>query len=103
MNIVLDASAAIEMALNMKHASLFKEACMDAEFIFAPDIYPSEITNVFWKYRNFSSLNATICENGIEYCIELIDDFINTKTLCKPVYQESINIPNAERQGMLFS
>ena len=45
MNIVLDASAAIEMALNMKHASLFKEICTNADCIFAPDIYPSEITN----------------------------------------------------------
>ena len=45
MNIVLDASAAIEMALNMKHASLFKEICANADYIFAPDIYPSEITN----------------------------------------------------------
>lgn len=45
MNIVLDASAAIEMALNMKHASLFKEICANADCIFAPDIYPSEITN----------------------------------------------------------
>ena len=49
MNIVLDASAAIEMALNMKHASLFKEICANADCIFAPDIYPSEITNVFFR------------------------------------------------------
>ncbi|MEL3905944.1 MAG: type II toxin-antitoxin system VapC family toxin [Treponema sp.] len=57
---------------------------------FAPDIYPSEITNVFWKYRNFSSLNTTICKKGIEYCIGLIDDFINTKVLCNIVYEEAV-------------
>lgn len=89
MNIVLDASAAIEMALNMKYAPLFKEACANAECIFAPDIYPSEITNVFWKYRIFSSLDEAICKKGIKYCIELIDDYINTKTLCNIVYEES--------------
>ena len=90
MNIVLDASAAIEMALTMKHASLFKEICANADCIFAPDIYPSEITNVFWKYKNFSSLDTTICEKGIEYCIELIDNFIHTKLLCNKAYKEAI-------------
>nr|WP_298677278.1 type II toxin-antitoxin system VapC family toxin [uncultured Treponema sp.] len=69
---------------------MFKEICANTDCIFAPDIYPSEITNVFWKYRNFSSLDTTICEKGIEYCIELIDDFIQTKLLCNKAYKESI-------------
>jgi len=43
MNIVLDASAAIEMALNMKHAFLFKEICMDTEFIRAEGLIPRRL------------------------------------------------------------
>lgn len=90
MILVLDASAAVEMALNKKNANILKTACADADTVFAPDIYPSEITNVFWKYANFSYLDKTICEKGMEYCIELVDDFINTKKLCREAYEEAV-------------
>ena len=90
MILILDASAAIEIALNMKNAEAFKNSCMEADIILAPDIYPSEITNVFWKYRIFSNLDLIKCEKGIEYCIALIDDFVDTRSLCNEVYAEAI-------------
>lgn len=58
---VLDASAAIEMTLNMKNAFHFKGICTEADIVLTPDIYPSEITNVFWKYKVFSNLDTTKC------------------------------------------
>jgi len=30
------------------------------------------------------------CEKGIDYCIDLIDDYIATKFLCREVFGESI-------------
>lgn len=90
MILVLDASAAIEIALNMQNAEDFKNSCMEADIILAPDIYPSEITNVFWKYRVFSNLDLIKCEKGIEYCIDLIDDFVDTQFLCNEVYAEAV-------------
>jgi len=35
-------------------------------------------------------MDTTICEKGIESCIELIDAFINTKIFCNRVYKESL-------------
>ncbi|MGI5085707.1 type II toxin-antitoxin system VapC family toxin [Treponema putidum] len=90
MILILDASAAIEIVLNMKNAEAFKNSCMEADIILAPDIYPSEITNVFWKYRIFSNLDLIKCEKGIEYCIDLIDDFVDTRFLCNEVYAEAV-------------
>ena len=90
MIIVIDASAAIEMALNLENAELFKSTINRADIVIAPDIYPSEICNVFWKYNTYNTLDSKKCEKGIDYCIDLIDDYIMTKLLCREVFGESI-------------
>ncbi len=90
MIVVLDASAALEIALNRNDGNKFRECLVHSDVILAPDIYPSEITNTFWKYHVFSSLSQEECEKGINYCIELVDDFVDTKNLCCEVLSESI-------------
>ena len=89
MIIVLDASAAIEIALNLENAELFKRAIDSADIVIAPDTYPSEICNVFWKYSSYNALDSMKYEKVIDYCIDLIDDYIATKFLCREVFGES--------------
>lgn len=91
MIIVLDASAAIEIALNKKSGKLFEEALLESDLVIAPDTFPSEITNVFWKYAFHSNMEKEKCEKGIDYCIDLIDDYIETKSICREVFSESIH------------
>ena len=88
---VLDASAAIEITLNKSSARLFREALLESDLVIAPDTYPSEITNVFWKYAHFSEIEQAKCERGIDYCLDLVDNFIDTKDICQEVFLESIN------------
>lgn len=64
MIIVLDASAAIEIALNREHSNTFREILRNSDLVIAPDIFPSEITNVFWKYASFSEMSIDQCERG---------------------------------------
>ncbi len=90
MIIVLDASAAIEIALKLEMAEKFKNILHEAELVIAPDTFPSEVTNVFWKYSSISGLDEKKCEKGIDYCIDLIDDFIETKSICREVYGEAV-------------
>jgi Predicted nucleic acid-binding protein, contains PIN domain len=90
MIIVLDASAAMEVALNKEYGKQFKELLKKSEIVIAPDTFPSEITNSFWKYSFYSELSPDKCEKGIEYCLDLVDDYINTRTLCREVFSESI-------------
>jgi len=90
MIVVLDASAAVEIALGRKNSGEFRELLRQSDLVLAPDTYPSEITNVFWKYASFSDLNVEKCEKGIDYCLDLIDDYIATKNLCREVFSESI-------------
>lgn len=91
MIIVLDASAAVEIALNRAHSTQLREILRKADLVLAPDTFPSEITNVFWKYASFSAMPIDQCEKGIDYCIDLIDEYRETKTMCREVFAESLN------------
>ena len=91
MIIVLDASAAIEIALNKESGNSFRELLLNSDLVIAPDTFPSEITNVFWKYAYHSNMEKDKCEKGIDYCLDLVDDYIDTKSICREVFLESIN------------
>jgi predicted nucleic acid-binding protein len=91
MIIVLDASAAIEIALNKDSGKVFQDILLESDLVIAPDTFPSEITNVFWKYAFHSNMEKDKCEKGIDYCLDLVDDYIDTKSICREVFFESIN------------
>ena len=91
MIIVLDSSAAIEIALNKESSKYFQELLIESDLVIAPDTYPSEITNVFWKYAFHSNMDKEKCEKGIDYCLDLIDDYTDTKSICREVFLESLN------------
>lgn len=90
MILVIDASAAIEIALGKQSSSKFKEVLAEADLVLAPDTYVSEITNVFWKYASAKEIEITKCEKGIDYCIDIVDDFVNTRELYREVFGESL-------------
>ena len=90
MIIVLDSSAAIEIALNKDDSHRFRALLLQSELVLAPDTFPSEITNAFWKYGLYSDLPLDKCAKGIDYCLDLVDDYINTKNLCREVFSEAI-------------
>ncbi len=90
MIIVLDASAAVEIALQRQCSSSFREILRNADLVIAPDTFPSEITNVFWKYASYAGMPIDQCEKGVDYSIDLIDDYIETKSMCREVFSESI-------------
>jgi predicted nucleic acid-binding protein len=90
MTVVLDASAAVEIALGNGNASVFLDHLKKADVIISPDTFISEVTNVFWKYRKFSQFSDESCLKGIEFCISLVDDFINSRELWREAYSEGM-------------
>ncbi len=66
MILILDTSAAIEVVLQREHSKSFSNHISNADWVIAPDVYISEIVNVFWKYYQFDDLPIDICESGIE-------------------------------------
>ena len=92
MILVLDASAAIEIALKKKSAPAFSKAISASDIVMAPDIFPSEITNSFWKYAQHTNMGTEECETAIDCCIDLVDDFVSTKLFCREVFLESLRL-----------
>ena len=87
MIVVLDASAAIKIVYQHASTKKFSEVIINADWVIAPDIFISEVTNVFWKYYQFEDLPLDITENLLNKAIRLIDDVIETGDL----YQEAFS------------
>ncbi len=90
MIIVLDASGAVEIALGNAHAQQFLQFLKKADVVLSPDIFVSEVTNVFWKYRQLGHLTDEVCLHGIEFCVHLIDDFVDSRELWREAYFEGV-------------
>jgi len=90
MIIVLDASGAVEIALKNLNAQKFLEIVKSADVVISPDNYISEITNVFWKYKKYKQFNDDLCIKGIEFCINLVDDFLPSKELWREAFFEGV-------------
>ncbi|MFP4378397.1 MAG: type II toxin-antitoxin system VapC family toxin [Spirochaetales bacterium] len=90
MTLVIDASAAIEIALGKEHAPEFQRLVTSADVVLAPDTFPAEITNVFWKYARFSGLPIDKCHKGISFCLDLVDDYVRGPDVCREVFGESM-------------
>lgn len=88
MIVVLDASAAIEVALEKESAAQYKKVLQAADLIIAPDTFVSEVTNAFWKYRKFAAFSDEVCLTGIEFCLGLVDDFVSSTELWKEAFLE---------------
>ncbi len=90
MIVVLDASGAVEIALEKEKSKYFLEILKNTDLIISPDTFVSEVTNVFWKYKKFQQFTDEICMKGIEFCVNLIDDFIPSKDLWRESYFEGV-------------
>jgi predicted nucleic acid-binding protein len=90
MIVVVDASAAMGIALNAINAEIIINYLHDADIVIAPNTYPSEICNVFWKYVTFSNLDPVKAQKGIDFCIDLVDDYIDTAPMWREVFAESV-------------
>ncbi len=87
MIVVLDVSAAIEIVLKKARRGLFNAAYQEAEWVIAPDLFVSEIANVFWKYHRAKLISHESCIQYVEDAIDLIDDTLPVKDL----WRESIS------------
>lgn len=95
MTVILDAGAALEIALEGRRGREFREILSGAAVVIAPDLFVSEVTNSFWKYRNFSDISDEQCLNGIEFCLSLIDDFRPAGMLWPEVIREATRLKHS--------
>ena len=100
MIVVLDASAAIKIILNHTSAKGFSDVLKKSDWVIAPDIFVSEVTNAFWKYHQFEDLPLQECENSLNNTISLIDDFIKAGELYQEAFSFSCQVNHSVYDSM---
>jgi predicted nucleic acid-binding protein len=84
--IVVDASAAIEVALNRRGAAALIEALAVAEEVLAPDLFIAEVTNVIWKYHHFENLDLATCEQALAVAVQIPDALVCSRDLHREAF-----------------
>ena len=97
---VLDASAAIKIVLQQTVTKKLTDYLKQADWVIAPDIFVSEVTNVFWKYHEFEDLPVKDCEYSLNKTILLIDDYIQTKELYQEAFSFSCQVNHSVYDSM---
>ena len=85
MRLVLDASAAIEVAMSWGKAARFTQALEEADEVLAPDLFVAEVVNTVWKYHQFEDLTQSACERALDHALNLVDAFVP----CRDLHREA--------------
>jgi predicted nucleic acid-binding protein len=83
MIVVLDASGAAEIAAKTQNGVDFINILMRADFVLAPDLYVSEISNVMWKIGRRNKKDTDTFMEMANDCIDFIDEYVSAKELWK--------------------
>ena len=86
MRVVLDASAAIEVALRRKQAARFASILEEADVVLAPDLFVPEVVNTIWKYHLFEHLSLSVCDRALEAALGLVDAFVSSKEVSSEAF-----------------
>jgi len=94
MRLVLDASAAIEVALDRGQARQFAQVLEEADEVLAPELLVPEVVNTVWKYHQFENLNLGTCDRALEFALGLVDVLVP----CKDLYREAFLLARTSRR-----
>ncbi len=92
MIVVLDASAGIEIGLGRDNAKKYNEVLEQASKVITSDIYKAEATNVLWKYVKAKLLTKDVALQRLQYCLNLVDEYIDITENNQESLVESIRI-----------
>lgn len=83
---VLDAGSAMGVVLGLPEGNIIAEQLNSSKWVIAPELFISEVTNVFWKYHQFENLPIELSETGIDQSIALIDEFVGPQELYREAF-----------------
>ncbi len=86
MRIVLDASAAVEVALDGKRAAQLDAVLAESEEVLAPELLLAELVNSIWKYHEFHQLELTTCVRALDFAVGLVDTLVSNKELYREAF-----------------
>lgn len=98
MRVVLDANAAVEVALEGKSAAPLSAMLSQSEEVIAPQLLVPEIVNAIWKYHQVAEFDLGKCEKLIELSVGLVDRFISHTEL----YREAFALSRAQKSRAAY-
>ena len=93
MRVVLDASAAVEVALNRGKEPALAAILDESEEILAPDLLVPEVVNAIWKEHQLGGLGLAICEEALAVLLDFVDTWVPSREL----YREAFALSRAQR------
>lgn len=99
--IVMDCSAAVEIALNTEEGSVIARLIDPQERILAPTPFRVEVRNVLWEYVHAGLLNREEALENVAFAEALITDFVEPDDYLAEAFMEAIN-RNCPVSDMLY-
>jgi len=96
--VVLDANAAVEVALEGKAAGLLSAVLAQSEEVIAPELLVPEIVNAVWKYHQFAEFDLGKCEKILELAVGLVDRLISHRA----IYREAFALSRAQKSRAAY-
>jgi predicted nucleic acid-binding protein len=86
MKVVLDASCALEIALNKKEADRLRDLLEQSAEALAPDLLIPEFVNGLWKLHQFGELDLEICDQALDILPDLVNVLVPSTELCREAF-----------------
>ena len=83
---VLDASAALEVALNRDGMPRLRLLLEEASEILAPELLLAEAVNGLWKEHRFGGLPLAICDEALELLPSLVHTWVPLEVLYREAF-----------------
>jgi predicted nucleic acid-binding protein len=84
--VVLDASAAVEIALNRKKGTHLAAILDQAEQTLAPDLLFPEVVNAIWKEHQIGGLSLSICDAALSVLPGLVDTLVSSRDIYRQAF-----------------
>jgi predicted nucleic acid-binding protein len=90
LNAVIDASAAVDIALDGRHAKDLRRNLETADLVMVPDVFAPEVANAFGKYHRFAQMEPATCFHALDLALALFDVFVSNRELAPEALSLSI-------------
>lgn len=77
MNVVLDASAALELIFKRDKAEPIKQILLNASKVISTDLYKAETANALWKYVKAGYISTETAGDLLDLSLDLVDEFVD--------------------------
>jgi predicted nucleic acid-binding protein len=88
---ILDASAAVAIAMNLPESIKFLPNIDTSDVVIAPDLFVAEVSNAMWKYVRAGMLDSEQGSTALERAVMLVDTFEPGQILYKEAFALSVD------------